>query len=186
MDDGRLIEACLLGEQQAWEALLTRYSRLIYAIPLHFGFTQLVADEIFQETCVILIEKLATLRDRDRLSSWIMTVTRRACLQFLRTRRTADAYDTLDGAQSDGEALEEQLLRLERQELVRRAVVHLDERCQQLIKALFFTLPPKSYEIVASELKISVGSIGPMRARCLERVRQEILRLDPVAAQNDS
>jgi RNA polymerase sigma factor (sigma-70 family) len=177
-DDTHLIESCLLGEPRAWEALLARYSRLIYAIPIHFGFPEPVVDEIFQETCVILIEKLHTLRDRARLNSWIMTITRRACLQFLRARGRGDSYGNLDANATDGTALDERLLRLERQAVVWRAIDNLDLRCQQLLKALFFTEPRQPYEVIAAAINISPGSVGPIRARCLEKVRQEIEKMD--------
>jgi RNA polymerase sigma factor (sigma-70 family) len=186
VDDDQLIQACLRAESGAWDALLARYSRLIYAIPLNFGLSHPIADEIFQETCVILIEKLSDLRDRGRLSSWLMTVTRRICLQFLRTQRADtlydDLYDNLDAITSDAVGLDERLLRLERQELVWRAYATLDQRCQQLLNALFFTMPPQPYETIAAALNISVGSIGPIRARCLERMHQQILKLDPASA----
>ena len=84
--DTTLIDACLQGEEQAWAMLITRYSRLIYSIPIRFGFPQTIADEIFQETCLALLEGLHTLQNQDRLSSWLMTVSRRSCIRRMRQK----------------------------------------------------------------------------------------------------
>jgi hypothetical protein len=47
-----------------------------------------------------------------------------------------------------------------------------------LLEALFFTTVQLSYETLAADLSIPIGSIGPGRARCLERLRIEILQLE--------
>lgn len=177
LDDSDLITACLTGDEQAWLVLLERYSRLIYSIPLRFGLPKSVADEIFQETCLILLEKLNTLRDREHLSSWLITVTRRGCIQRWR-RKDIETVELQETNQALETTLEEVLLRLERQHLVQRALTELSPRCQQLLKALFFADPPPSYEEIAGKLAISTGSIGPTRARCLEKLRQQIVLLE--------
>lgn len=177
-DDAELIQACLAGEELAWEALIERYSRLIYTIPLRFGFSQLVADEIFQETCLILLERLDTLRERQRLNAWLVTVTRRVCIQRWRQKEASIPVGSVEPQGLAGDDLEDQLLRVERQHLVRQAVGNLDERCQQLLAALFFEVPPWSYETIAQALELPLGSIGPMRARCLEKLRLELAKIE--------
>jgi RNA polymerase sigma factor (sigma-70 family) len=178
--DADIIEACLAGDERAWRTLVERYSRLIYTIPLRFGFSKVVADEVFQETCLILLEKLDTLHDRHRLSSWLMTVSRRACIKRFRRRdKSLDlslAEEKIDRS-AEG-TLEDGLLRLEERDLVRRAVERLSPRCRRLLKALFFDHPPKSYKEVAEALEIPVGSVGPTRVRCLEKLHREFVKLE--------
>jgi RNA polymerase sigma factor (sigma-70 family) len=176
--DFQLIEACLSGEEAAWAALLARYGRLIYTIPLRFGFSKTVADEIFQETCLILLEGLNTLEDRQRLSSWLMTVTRRACIQRIRRPSSPDTEPLHDSFHAVHPTVEEELQQLEQQYLVQEALKQLPERDQQLLHALFFEEPRRPYEEIARHLGISEGSIGPLRARSLKRLQQEIIRLE--------
>jgi RNA polymerase sigma factor (sigma-70 family) len=179
--DSDIVEACLAGDELAWRVLIERYSRLIYTIPLRFGLSKMAADEVFQETCLILLEKLGTLQDRHRLSSWLMTVSRRACIKRFRRRdRDLDA-SLVEEAIEDGstkETLEDSLLRLEKRYLIHRAIERLSPRCQQLLKGLFFDHPPKSYREVAEELDIPLGGVGPTRARCLEKLHQEFVKLE--------
>jgi RNA polymerase sigma factor (sigma-70 family) len=175
-NDADLIEACLADNEQAWTVLIERYSRLIYTIPLRFGLPKPVADEIFQETCLILLEKLDTLRDRRRIGSWLVTISRRACIQRWRRK----PIQTIGPPVSNNEVhnTEDELLRIEQQHLVHRALENLEPRCQRLLKSLFFKVPSPSYEAIAESMKIPKGSIGPTRARCLEKLRRQIIKLE--------
>src|SRR5215468_11626272 len=77
--DPELVEDCLDGDPTAWEALVFRYQRLIYSIPVKLGFSQDDAADVFQSICLKLVEKLETLRDHNKLGSWLITATTREC-----------------------------------------------------------------------------------------------------------
>lgn len=177
-DDKVLIHACLLGDEQAWEVLLTRYSRLIYTIPLRFGFGDLVAEEIFQEVCIILLEKLDTLHDAAQFKPWLVTLTRRVCLQRLREQQKEADLETIERATLVEETPEQILLLGEEHQWVQQAFATLDARCQRLLSALFMDQSAPSYEMLAKVLEVSVGSVGPIRSRCLDKLRQALLQLD--------
>lgn len=127
------------------------------------------------------MEKLDTLHARHRLSSWLMTISRRVCIKrFRRWDRDLDS-SLVEEAIEDGstkETLEDSLLRLEKRYLIHRAIERLSPRCQRLLKGLFFDHPPKSYGEVAEELDIPLGGVGPTRARCLEKLHQEFVKLE--------
>lgn len=176
LEDDALVTACLAGNEQAWIALLERYNRLIYTIPLRFGFSKSLADEIHQETCLIMLEKMDTLRDRQQLSSWIMTVTRRACIKRWRSKRTEEV-ELSETAYIDDSSLEETITNLEEKFLIQESFAKLSDRCQYLVQALFLSDPPLTYEEIAEHLEISLGSVGPTRARCLEKLKREVERL---------
>lgn len=179
-EDALLVQACLEGNESAWNALIERYSRLIYSIPLRYGVPQALADEIFQETCLILLEKLDTLRDRARVSSWIITTTRRLCMQNWRQNKklqTTPIEEDMD-FDSGEETVEHSMLQLEQQHLVYEALLNMTERDQALLRALYFDVPPRPYAEIAESLSIPVGSIGPLRARGLKKLRREMMRLE--------
>jgi len=173
--DSQLIDACINGDEGAWSTLINRYSRLIYTIPLRFGFPKAVADEVFQETCLILLESLDSLQEKDRVRSWLVTVCRRVCIQHMRQKKD---LQSLDGMMVDGRfpPLDSEIIQLEQQHLVHEALAKLPPRCKQLLKALFFEIPPASYEEIARRLDISTGSIGPTRIRCLQKLQQELTK----------
>ena len=169
LPDSELIEACLKGNGQAWEALVYRYQRLIYSIPLRYGLPEHDANDVFQNVTLLLWENLVRLRDRERLGAWLVITTRRECWRLLRQIQSAplDADSTQVAANVDSE---EDFVALERQTLVRAAIESLDEPCRRMLTLLFYTEPRPSYTEVARLLKLPEGSIGPTRARCLEKL----------------
>lgn len=177
--DKALINACLQGEEQAWSVLIVRYSRLIYSIPIRFGFPQTIADEIFQETCLALLEGLHTLQNQDRLSSWLMTVSRRSCIRLMRQKsEVAMDEDWETAVPANDPPLENTLIQLEQDHLIYQALENLDPRCRDLLTALFLTEPPLSYEEIAQQFDIPIGSIGPYRSRCLKKLRLALVQLE--------
>lgn len=175
--DPVLVQACLAGDEAAWAALFHRYSRLIYKIPLSFGFPKLEAEEIFQETAMEIVEGLADLRSHAHLHPWIVTIARRVCIRRL---RSAPKYTTTDlqllenEIEQGADSVEELLIRLEEYSLLRKALAGLDPKCRTLLTELFLKDQPAAHVDVATVLNVPLGSIGPTRTRCLEKLRKEV------------
>ncbi len=168
--DRVLIEACLAGDASAWEEFVACYQRLIYSIPRRLGCSPADADDILQTVFSIVLRKLDTLRDETRLSAWLIRVTYRESWRLLRHRsRTAPLAAN---AVADEEPTDAELLRWERQHIIRQALAKLEDRCRRLIEALFFGAETPSYERIAHELGMPVGSIGPTRARCFQKLER--------------
>ncbi len=180
-DDRQLVAACLAGEPAAWEALISRYQRLIYSIPLKARLSPDDAADIFQSVSLKLYEKLATLRDHDKISSWLITTATRECWRLAaRNRREAappgfggedDTNPTADIPATAPLADEEREM-LERGQAVRQAIASLPERCRELLSILFYQPEEWSYAEIAQRMNMPVPSIGPTRARCLEKLKK--------------
>lgn len=180
-DDGWLISACLSGDHDAWEALIKRYQRLIYSIPLKARLSQDDAADIFQSVCLKFYEKLSTIRDTERISSWLITTTSRECWRMSarkRRERTAtgstdeDGDDLLKEIPASGPPIDEQREAIEMQHHVRQGVEALPERCRDLITMLFYQKDELTYVDIARRMKMPVPSVGPTRARCLEKLKK--------------
>jgi RNA polymerase sigma factor (sigma-70 family) len=179
-DDRELVAACLQGDHNSWEALIRRYQRLIYSIPVKARLSQEDAADIFQSVCLKLYEKLNTIRDSERISSWLITTTSRECWRIsARNRRDAnplvtdeDSNNNLVEIPATGLLADEQREALEQQHQLRQAVESLPERCRELITMLFYQKDELSYADIARRMKMPVPSIGPTRARCLEKLRK--------------
>jgi RNA polymerase sigma factor (sigma-70 family) len=172
MANAELIEACLKGNSQAWEALLVRYQRLIYSIALRY-LTVPDADDIFQNVSLLLLENLARLRNRQQIGAWLATTTRRECWRVLRQQQQVTLFsraEDLDEQIPGGQRSDEEFLELERQSIIRSAVSLLGAPCRHLLMLLFYTEPRPSYAEIARSLVLPEGSIGPTRARCLEKL----------------
>ena len=181
IEDRALVEACLRGETEAWEALILRYQRLIYSIPMRAGFSPVDAADIFQSVCLKLFQKLSTLRKQEKISSWLMTTTTRECWRLVEKRRREtrpsiydDDYeqDIVNRLRSLEPLADQQRIDFERQQIVREAIQTLSDRCRALIRLLFYSNEEHSYDDIARRMKLPPNSIGPTRARCLQKLKR--------------
>jgi len=183
LSDRELVEACLSDNSAAWEALIRRYERLIYSVPIRLGMSPQEAVDIFQSVCFILFKKLATLRDHERLYSWLITTTTRECWRAGAQRRRESERSQSNGRERQSsqethtaeQLAYERRLAEERHEVVRRAMSQLPERCRELLTMLYFLSEEPTYEDVARNLNMPISSIGPTRGRCLAKLKR-ILR----------
>jgi RNA polymerase sigma factor (sigma-70 family) len=183
--DQELLVGCLGGQSGAWNALIERYTPLIYSVALKDGLSEPDAADIFQAVCVTLFEKLGTIRDAACLPAWLITTTtrerwavrRRAAARRLRPASAIPAVlgDSL-AEEADPDPLpEESLLAGERQAQVRGALNQLPPTCRMMLSWLFDdSLRPISYQELGELLGMSSNSVGPTRARCLERLRSAL------------
>lgn len=178
-DDRQLVEACLAGESEAWEALISRYQRLIYSIPLKSRLSPDDAADIFQSVSLKLFEKLETLREHDKISSWIITTTVRECWRMSAKNRreelTNETSSSLVEVTADAPLADHELEAMERRQTVRQAVESLPDRCRELLTILFYQSDEWTYAEIAQRMKMPVSSIGPTRARCLEKLKRLLL-----------
>lgn len=170
--DGELVEACVRGEQQAWQELVARYSRLVYSIPRSKGFSTEDTDDVFQNVFTIVYRQLPSLRRLESLTAWLITITQRQCYRQLhRTSEQAQLYDNGDVP----DASDDPVQLWEQQELIAQAMARLEPRCRELLSALFLAEHEEGYKDIAVRLGVPIGSIGPTRARCFKKL-EAILR----------
>ncbi len=167
--DYSLLRACRRGDRKAWQLLLDRYERLVYSIPLNFGLSHVDADDVAQATFSALISSLDAITDEDRLGAWLATVARRQTWRLVERRRREPISD---GDRLDRIATEDAVIAYtENLEWVHQGLAEMDERCRELLTKLYFAEQTPPYADVATAFGIPVGSIGPTRARCLEKLR---------------
>jgi RNA polymerase sigma factor (sigma-70 family) len=179
LGDKELLQACRNGDQAAWEALVSRYQRLMYAIPRRAGLDDDQAADVFQEVFATLIQKLDDIDQPERLRSWLVTTARRKTWRLISKGRATqytvnddegETKDELSNIPDSAALADEVLVNLEEQHRVRTAVTALDDRCRKLLTLLFYEAETPSYAEIAVSLRTSEGSIGPTRARCLEKM----------------
>ena len=176
--DLQLVLACRRGDQLAWEKLIRRYQRLIYAIPFRAGLHKDDAAEIFQDVFTTLFQKLNDIEQPDKLQAWLVTTTRRKTLHAISKAQlqqqsqvnTDEPPYVATLIRDEAPLPDEQLLILEEQHRIRTALSSLDDRCRTLLEMLFYLAEPPSYAEIAATLGIPEGSIGPTRARCLAKL----------------
>jgi RNA polymerase sigma factor (sigma-70 family) len=178
-NDGRLIRACLNGNEHAWSALIAKYRNLIYSIPLKYGASSDDAADIFQSVCLELFSELPRLRKRAAFRSWLITVTAHQSYQWKRKvrRRAEDELTTADEEHLGTDPFPDLIEEVEREQMLREAIARLPVRCQEMIRMLFYQEPQVPYRDVAKRLGLATGSIGFIRGRCLKRLQRTLEEL---------
>lgn len=181
-EDAALVARCRAGDTTAWNALVHRHQRLIYALAMRVGLDGHGAADVLQTVFTRLLRHLPRIADPARLQGWIAITTKReALLQMRRSRRTVSmsvdnddderesTWDWIDESPQPDQAIED----LQQLAEVRRALDRLDERSRTLLLLLFRADEDKlPYDEIARRMGIPVGSIGPTRARCLAKLRK--------------
>jgi RNA polymerase sigma factor (sigma-70 family) len=167
------------GDRGSWEALVSRFSRLIWAIARSHGLGAADAAEVSQTTWLKLLEHLDSLVQPERVGAWLATTARRESLRILRMRDKQIAVGSDIGPDRDTAAAEppgRAILRQERDQLLHRAFARLPRRAQVLLTMLS-SEPPMTYQEVSAALHMPIGSIGPTRGRCLDALRHHAAAL---------
>ena len=169
LPDAELVRACRAGDAEAWNELVERYSRYVYAIAVRgFRLSDDDAEDVFQDVFTRIYLRLDTLRDDSALRPWIAQLTRRRCLDALASkgRETPAEDDALTAEETTD------LVDVEEAFAVREALSGLSENCQDILDR-FFALD-QSYRTIAEELDIPSGTIASRIARCLGRLKEQL------------
>jgi RNA polymerase sigma factor (sigma-70 family) len=163
------------GEQRAWDALVERYAPLVWSICRAHRLSDADADDVGQAVWLHLASQLDNIHDPAALAGWLATTTRRECARLQRAAQQPPpqppARDATTIPDEQTATAEHELLMAERHAVLREAFTHLPPRCQRLI-ALLIEDPPVPYAQISARLGIPVGSIGPCRGRCLDKLRR--------------
>ncbi|HBE82697.1 MAG TPA: sigma-70 family RNA polymerase sigma factor [Pyrinomonadaceae bacterium] len=177
--DAALFEACKKGDEAAWDSLVDRYQRLIYAIPRRAGLSEEQCADVFQEVFLTFVQKIDEIEQPERIRSWLVSTAKFKTWGVIRTRKGIysaigeEEYETEIQNLADSSPLAESvLIELEQQHLIRRAVNDLDERCRKILSMIYLADTAASYATVAEAIGVGETSISPLRSRCLKKLEK--------------
>jgi len=159
------------GDQQAWHALVERYSPLIWSLCCRCQLSGTDAEDVSQTVWLRLVDQLGNLRDPAALPGWIVTTARRECYRVQRFA-VGPLLDEQTIPDEKAATADHELLIAERHAALREAVTRLPSAYQRLL-ALLIAEPPVPYAEISARLGMPVGSIGPTRRRCLDKLRRD-------------
>jgi len=171
LPDGDLVRACRAGDADAWNELVERFSRYVYAIAVRgFRLSEEDAEDVFQDVFTRIYLRLDTLRDDSAVRPWIAQLTRRRCLDALSSkgREMSADEDTLMAEESAD------LTDVEEAFAVREALGGLSDNCQDILDRFF--AQDQSYRTIGEVLSLPAGTIPSRISRCLGRLRPELER----------
>jgi RNA polymerase sigma factor (sigma-70 family) len=176
LDVSGLVNAAASGDAGAWDALVTRYSALVWAVARAHRLDRPDAADVVQTVWLRLVEHLGRLREPAALAGWLRTTTHHECLRVRRQREreVPDPFAARDEPSDGLDSPELLLLHEERDREVWAALQRLSERCRTLLRVLAAD-PDAGYAQVSAVAGLPIGSIGPTRARCLEQLRRGLV-----------
>jgi RNA polymerase sigma factor (sigma-70 family) len=181
--DAELIRDCRSGSQSAWDELVARYQRLIFAIPRRAGLSDEQSADVFQEVFLTLFEKLDAIEQPEKIRSWIVTTAKFKTWATVRGSKGLYSPETDEEMEREMANLadaaplaDDMLIELEQQHLIRTALKTLEERCQKIIAMLYLRVAAASYSEVAAEVGVGETSISPLRSRCLKKLEKLLAR----------
>jgi RNA polymerase sigma factor (sigma-70 family) len=163
------------GDQTAWDEIVERYAPLVWRIGIRYRLSAEDIADVGQKVWLLLVEKIGSLREPAALPGWLAKTTQHECLHVLGEARRHDHAELPPEDQmptdSDTSMIEEEILLAERNAALRAALAELPHPCRELLSMMICD-PPCKYEDISATLGMKIGSIGPLRARCLERIRR--------------
>jgi len=175
-DVTRLVRAAAAGDEPAWNRLVETYAGLVWAVARSHRLSDADAAEVSQATWLRLLEHVYDLHDPERVGAWLATTARRECLRVVRAGNRQLPYgDDLPEPVDRDSCVEDALLTGDRDAALWAAFGRLRSSDRALLRLLTAD-PQPSYEGISAALDMPVGSIGPTRARALERLRAELSR----------
>ena len=167
LSDARLVARCREGDEAAWSELVSRFSRYVYAIiGQGFGLRAENAEDVFQEVFARAYQHLGRLREDEAIRPWLAQLTRRLCIDQLRS----GSREQLSDEELEPADVDETLDTLVEARAVHEALAELPEHCQEILDR-FFTRD-ESYQTIGAALDIPAGTIASRISRCLAKLRE--------------
>lgn len=169
-----LVGAAAAGQQRAWEGLVHEFAPMIWAVARAHRLGDADAADVSQATWLLLLEHLGDVHNPASVGAWLATTARHQCLRVLRrTERVLPYGDEVPEPRSIEPGHDHELIIAERDLALWQAVERLSDGDRALLRMLMAD-PRPSYEEISVALDMPIGSIGPTRARALERLRREL------------
>jgi RNA polymerase sigma factor (sigma-70 family) len=176
LTDAQLVARCRSGDQDAWQELVERFSRYVYAITVQaFKLPVHDAEDVFQEVFARAYQHLHKLRDDQAIRPWLAQLTRRLCIDRLRATAHELPEEDVEAPEAD-----DTISRLDDALAVHEALAILPDNCRDILDRFFAR--DESYRAIGEALDIPSGTIASRISRCLAKLRLELEGRNPRAA----
>jgi RNA polymerase sigma factor (sigma-70 family) len=169
LSDAQLVARCREGDREAWNELVERFSRYVYAIAVQaFRLPEHDAEDVFQDVFTKVYEHLGRLRDDEAIRPWIAQLTRRSCIDRLRAGSRTELLDEeLEIPETD-----DRMAKLDEALSVHEALAELPEHCREVLDRFFAR--DESYRAIGDALDLPAGTIASRISRCLQKLRDAL------------
>ena len=167
-----LLDAARGGSEEALGQITAELSPMLWHVARAAGLGADDAEDVVQTAWERLLSHLADIRVPQALIGWLVVTTKHEAWRIRssgRRQRPAD-QEWLTTIPDQAAGTEERIVLDEQQRALWRAVGRLSAQCQELLRIVAF-IPRPDYQSVSAALGMPVGSVGPTRGRCLDKIR---------------
>jgi RNA polymerase sigma-70 factor (ECF subfamily) len=172
-------EVDLLGKARggnlfAFEEVVRRYQRRVYAVAFRIVRRHDVADDVTQEAFIRAHQALSSFDPARPFGPWICRIAANLAINHVRSPQSREAPLPEDHGETPSPAPgpEEGLLDREGREVLQRALVHLP--AEQRAVFVLRVHEDLSYKEIAEALDISVGTVMSRLSRAREKLREAL------------
>jgi RNA polymerase sigma factor (sigma-70 family) len=167
------------GDPGALDRLVHLLTPTLWQLARAYGLPREAAEDVVQTTWLALVRRADTVREPTAVLGWLGMTARREAWRVGRVTGREDTVepDILERTAPAGTGPESAVLADQTARRLWEHVAALSERCRRLLRVIAFDDRP-DYASLSAELGIAVGSIGPTRGRCLDKLRA-LLAGDP-------
>lgn len=162
-----------LGVPGGIDRLVRLVSPLLWHTARQCGLSTAEAEDSVQQTFLALVRRGDSISDPLAVVRWLTVTLRRQAWRdrAVVAKRTGD--EPTDDDLPSAPSAEQTAVLTDEQRRLWAHVSALPERCRQLLAVIAFS-PRPDYAAIATDLGMAVGSIGPTRGRCLEKLRARL------------
>jgi RNA polymerase sigma factor (sigma-70 family) len=163
------------GDDEGLNDLVRLLSPVLWQVVRATGLDRERAEDVVQTTWIALVDHAESISSPQAIAAWLCTSARREAWRAgrLANRERPVEDEILAHGLPDHESPEQQVLLDDEAQLLRQCLDRLPDRCQKLLR-IVAAGPRPNYTDIADTLGMPVGSIGPTRGRCLDKLRQEL------------
>jgi RNA polymerase sigma-70 factor (ECF subfamily) len=176
-DDETLLRLIARAQEEALGALYDRYSRLVYSLALNATGDAPLAEEITQDVFLRVWDKAGTYRvEQSKVTTWITSITRHRAIDMLRRHKVRPEGNRAEWASEassdlpDGVDVEGEVIHLQRQGSVRKAIATLPVEQRQVLAYAYFR--GYSHSEIAAVLKEPLGTVKTRIRLAMQKLRQ--------------
>ncbi|HOD65086.1 MAG TPA: sigma-70 family RNA polymerase sigma factor [candidate division Zixibacteria bacterium] len=165
------------GDRAAWADLVRQFAPLVMTVAVRSGLSAPDAEDCGQQVWLALYRTRKNVRDPARLPAWLIQTTRRRAVR-MRQQQSARRQVEADAPEAASLCLpDDQVVQLEQAAILEGALARLEPRCRDLLRKLFFSPGGTTYAEIARHFGLSPNALGPLRSRCLARLRKILAEL---------
>jgi RNA polymerase sigma factor (sigma-70 family) len=165
------------GDPAALDELVRVMSPILWHVVRATGLDKEQSEDVIQTAWLALVRNAHVVGDPQAVARWLCTTARREAWRVSKNagRSTPVDDDSLEWHLPSQGSPESEVVLNDEQSRLWESIGHLPERCQKLLRIVAME-PRPDYARIAGELKMPIGSIGPTRGRCLDKLRHELER----------